>query len=84
MKLKVKSHKEVSFEIFFKYPCDVSISIGNDGDKKGELKSKPVSGTQNFKVKTSKLTNVTYYQVQIKYKTENSSGSFTNGFTAKF
>ncbi|MDQ6763434.1 MAG: hypothetical protein M3015_12510 [Bacteroidota bacterium] len=82
--IKSLSDNEVSCEIFFKEPCDVSITIENDDGKKGELKSKTDAGTHIFKVKTSKLTNGTYYQVQINYKTENSSGSFSNGFTANY
>jgi hypothetical protein len=82
--IKSFSENKVSCEIFIKEPCEISITIGNDDDKKGEYKSKTASGLQTFIVKTSKQTNGKYYQVQINYKTKNSSGSFSDGFTSNY
>ena len=82
--IKCLSQNEVSFKIFFKEPCEVTITIGNDDNNKGELKTIASSGLQTFIVKTSKLTKGESYQVQINYKEKNSSGSFSNGFTANY
>jgi hypothetical protein len=81
--IKSLSENEVYFEIFIKESCELSITIDNDEEKTREYKYTAAEGIQTFKVKISKpLTNGKYYQVQINYKTKNSSGSFSNGFTA--
>ncbi len=82
--IKCQSENKVSFEIFFKEPCEVTITIGDDENKKGEFNTKAEAGIQTFIVKTSKLTKGENYQVQINYKEKNSSGSFSNNFTATF
>jgi hypothetical protein len=82
--IKCLSQNEVSFKIFFKEPCEVTITIGNDDNNKGELKTIASSGLQTFIVNTSKLTKGESYQVQISYKEKNSSGSFSNGFTENY
>lgn len=82
--IKCLSENKVSFEIYFKEPCEVMITIGDNENKKGEFKPKAAAGLQTFIVKTSKLTKGENYQVQINHKEKNSSGSFSNNFTANY
>lgn len=83
--IKSLSENEVSFEIFIRESCELSITIDNDEEKTREYKYSAAAGLQTFKVKLSKpLTNGKYYQVQINYKTKENSGSFSNGFTAYY
>lgn len=49
----------------------------------GSLKSKSQKGINSFIVKTEKLEKGKSYSVQINYKGEDNSGSFTNGFKSK-
>jgi hypothetical protein len=81
--IKCKSETEVEFEIYFKESCDLTISIGDNNDI-GTLKTKAKQGVQMFLVKTQKLTKGETYPVQINYKLDKSSGSFSNSFKATY
>jgi len=79
------SYKKVELEIYFLDQLDVEIEIKDyDNDKViGSLKTKSKKGINSFTVKTEKLEKGKLYGVQINYKGENNSGSFSNGFKSK-
>ena len=79
------SYKKVELEIYFLDQLDVEIEIKDyDNDKViGSLKTKSKKGINSFTVKTEKLEKGKSYGVQINYKGENNSGSFSNGFKSK-
>ena len=81
--IKCKTDTEVEFEIYFKEACDLTIIIGEDNNI-GILTTKAKQGVQTFVVKTKKLTKGETYPVQINYKLDNSSGSFSNSFKANY
>ncbi|MCH2196307.1 hypothetical protein [Kordia sp.] len=79
------SYKKVELEIYLLDQLDVEIEIKDyDNDKViGSLKTKSKKGINSFTVKTEKLEKGKSYGVQINYKGENNSGSFSNGFKSK-
>ena len=79
------SYKKVELEIYFLDQLDVEIEIKDyDNDKViGSLKTNSKKGINSFTVKTEKLEKGKSYGVQINYKGENNSGSFSNGFKSK-
>ena len=79
------SNKKVELEIYFLDKLDIEIEIKDyETDKViGSLKSKSQKGINSFIVKTEKLEKGKSYSVQINYKGEDNSGSFTNGFKSK-
>ncbi len=81
--IKCKTGTEVEFEIYFKEACDLTFKIGKDNNI-GTLTTKAKEGVQTFVVKTKKLTKGETYQVQINYKSDNGSGSFSNSFKANY
>ena len=81
--IKCKTDTEVEFEIYFKEACDLTITIGEDNNI-GTLTTKAKEGVQTFVVKTKKLTKGETYPVQINYKLDNSSGSFSDNFKANY
>ena len=81
--IKCKTDTEVEFEIYFKEACDLTITIGEDNNI-GTLTTKAKDGFQTFVVKTKKLTKGETYQVQVNYKLDKSSGSFSDNFKANY
>jgi len=81
--IKCKTDTEVEFEIYFKEACDLTITIGEDNNI-GTLTTKAKEGFQTFVVKTKKLIKGETYQVQVNYKLDNSSGSFSDNFKANY
>ena len=81
--IKCKTDTEVEFEIYFKEAYNLIITIGEDKNI-GTLTTKFKEGVQTFVVKTKKLTKGETYPVQINYKSDNSSGSFSNSFKANY
>ena len=81
--IKCKTDTEVEFEIYFKEACNLTIIIGEDKNI-GTLTTEFKEGVQTFVVKTKKLTKGETYPVQINYKSDNSSGSFSNSFKANY
>ena len=81
--IKCKTETKVEFEIYFKKSCDLAITIGDDSNI-GGLKTKTKEGLQTFVIKTKKLSKGKIYQVQINYKSDGDSGSFSNNFKANF
>jgi len=78
------SDKKVELEIYLLARLDIEIEIKDyETDKViGSLKSKSKKGINTFIIKTDKLEKGKSYGVQINYKGENNSGSFSNGFKA--
>lgn len=76
------SKKEVELEIYFLDKLDIEIEIKDyeTDNVVGSLKSKSQKGKNSFIVKTEKLEKGKSYNVQINYKGDNNSGSFSNGF----
>ncbi|MEO6358327.1 MAG: hypothetical protein ABIO56_16960 [Ferruginibacter sp.] len=81
--IRCKTDTEVEFEIYFKEACDLTITIGEDSNI-GTLTTKAKKGVQTFVIKTKKLTKGETYQIQINYKMDNSSGSFSDNFKANY
>ena len=81
-----KSKSEVEVIIYFVDKADVEIAIQDfDTDKTlGELKSSAKQGINSFTVHADKLEKGKEYRVQINYKGDKSSGSFSNSVKAKF
>ena len=79
------SDKKVELEIYFLDQLDVEIEIKDyeNDEVIGSLKTKSKKGINSFTVKTEKLEKGKSYSVQINYKGENNSGSFSNGFKSK-
>lgn len=80
------SEKKVEIQIYLLDKLDIEIEIKDyEADKAiGSLKSKSKKGINTFIIKTDKLKKGKYYSVQINYKGENNSGSFSNGFKSKY
>jgi len=80
------SDRKVEIEIYFLNKLDIDIKIKDyDTDEViGSLKTKSKKGINSFIVKTEKLEKGKSYSVQINYKGENNSGSFSNGFKSKY
>lgn len=78
------SDKRVELKIYLLDRLDIEIEIKDyETDKViGSLKSKSKKGINTFIIKTDKLEKGKSYGVQINYKGENNSGSFSNGFKA--
>ena len=76
------SDKKVKIEIYFLEKLDIEIEIKDyETDKLiGSLNSKSKKGKNSFIVKTEKLEKGKSYSVQINYKRDDNSGSFSNGF----
>lgn len=76
------SKKEVELEIYFLDKLDIEIEIKDyeTDNVVGSLKSKSQKGKNSFIVKTEKLEKGKSYNVQINYKADNNSGSFSNWF----
>jgi hypothetical protein len=74
------SKKEVELEIYFLDKLDIEIEIKDyeTDNVVGSLKSKSQKGKNSFIVKTEKLEKGKSYNVQINYKADNNSGSFSN------
>jgi hypothetical protein len=81
-----KSKSEVEVIIYFVDKADVEIAIQDFGTDKtlGQLKSSAKQGLNSFIVHADKLEKGKEYRVQINYKTDKSSGSFSNNVKAKF
>ncbi len=79
------SEKKVEIQIYLLDKLDIEIEIKDyETDKAiGSLKSKSKKGINTFIIKTDKLEKGKSYGVQINYKGENNSGSFSNGFKSK-
>lgn len=79
------SAQKVELEIYFIDKLDIEIEIKDyENDKViGSIKAKSKKGINSFIVKTEKLEKGKSYNVQINYKGENNSGSFSNGFKSK-
>lgn len=79
------SAQKVELEIYFIDKLDIEIEIKDyENDKViGSIKAKSKKGINSFIVKTEKLEKGKSYSVQINYKGENNSGSFSNGFKSK-
>ncbi len=80
------SDKKVKLEIYLLDRLDIEIEIKDyETDKViGSLKSKSKKGINTFIIKTDKLEEGKSYGVQINYKGEYNSGSFSNGFKSKY
>lgn len=81
-----KPKNEVEVTIYFIDKADVEIEIQDFDTNKivGELKSSAKQGLNSFTVHTDKLEKGKEYRVQINYKSDKSSGSFSNSVTAKY
>ena len=79
------SNKKVEIEFYFLDKLDIEIEIKDyETDKViGSLKTKSKKGINSFTVKTENLEKGKSYSVQINYKGEDNSGSFSNGFKSK-
>jgi hypothetical protein len=79
------SDKKVELEIYFLDKLDIEIEIKDyETDKViGSVEAKSKKGINSIIVKTEKLEKGKSYSVQINYKGENNSGSFSNGFKSK-
>lgn len=79
------SDKKVELEIYFLDELDIEIEIKDyeNDEVIGSLKTKSKKGINSFAVNTEKLEKEKSYSVQINYKGENNSGSFSNGFKSK-
>ena len=79
------SNNRVEVEIYFLEKLDVVIEIKDyETDKvMGFLDSKSKKGLNSFTLETEKLVKGKPYSVQISYKGENNSGSFSNGFKSE-
>ncbi len=79
------SDKKVELEIYFLDKLEVEIEIKDyeNDEVIGSLKTKSKKGINSFTVRTKKLKKGKSYSVQINYKGENNSGSFSNGFKSK-
>jgi len=80
-----ESAQKVVLEIYFIDKLDIEVEIKDyENDKViGSIKAKSKKGINSFIVKTEKLEKDKPYSVQINYKGENNSGSFSNGFKSK-
>lgn len=81
-----KSKNEVEVIIYFINKADVEIVIQDLETNKtlGHLKVSARQGINSFIVHADNLKKDTEYRVQINYKGNNSSGSFSNSVTAKY
>lgn len=81
-----KSNNEVEVIIYFVDKADVEIEIQDFDTNKtlGQLKLSAKQGINSFTVQTKKLDKGKEYRVQINYKGDKSSGSFSNSVKAKF
>jgi hypothetical protein len=81
-----KSNNEVEVIINFVDKADVEIEIQDFDTNKtlGQLKLSAKQGINSFTVQTKKLDKGKEYRVQINYKGDKSSGSFSNSVKAKF
>lgn len=81
-----KPKNEVEVIIYFIDKADVEIEIQDLDTNKiaGQLKSSAKQGLNSFTVHTDKLEKGKDYRVQINYKADKSSGSFSNSVTAKY
>ena len=79
------SNNKVKLEMYLLEPFDVEIEVKDINKDKllGSFVFKSHEGVNAFILKTKKLEKGNYYRVQINYKKENGSGSFSNGFTSK-
>ena len=79
------SNKKVEIEFYFVDKVDIEIEIKDYETDKiiGSLKTKSKKGINSFTVKTETLEKEKSYSVQINYKADNNSGSFSNGFKSK-
>ena len=79
------SNKKVEIEFYFLNKVDIEIEINDyETDKViGSLKTKSKKGINSFTVKTETLEKGKSYSVQINYKGEDNSGSYSNGFKSK-
>ncbi|MGB0429499.1 MAG: hypothetical protein ACPGLV_03430 [Bacteroidia bacterium] len=76
------SNNRVELELYFLNKLDIEIEIKDyeNNDLIGLLKTKSSKGINSFTVITKKLEKGKSYRVQINYKGDNNSGSFSNGF----
>lgn len=76
------SEKKVELRIYFLEKFDIEIEIKDRQTNMaiGSLSSKSKKGINIFTVNTEKLNKGNSYRVNISYKGENKSGSFSNGF----
>ena len=81
-----KSKNEVEVVIYFVDKAEVEIQIHDfDTDKiLGQLKSSAKQGLNPFIINVDKLEKDKEYKVQINYKGNNGSGSFSNSLKAKY
>jgi len=81
-----KSKNEVEVSIYFIDKADIEIEIQDfNTDKTVEqLKSSAKQGLNTFIVRADKLEKGKEYRVQINYKGDKSSGSFSNSVTVKY
>lgn len=79
------SDKKVEIEIYFLDKLDIEIEIKDyeNDELIGSLKTKSKKGINSFIVKTENLEKGKSYSVQINYKGDSNSGSFSNGFKSK-
>lgn len=81
-----KSKNEVEVIIYFIDKADVEIEIQDFNTNKtiGQLKSSAKQGLNSFIIRADKLEKGKEYRVQINYKGDKSSGSFSNSVKAMF
>jgi hypothetical protein len=79
------SNKKVEIEFYFLDKVDIEIEIKDyETDKViGSLKTESKKGVNSFRVKTETLEKGKSYSVQINYKGEDNSGSYSNGFKSQ-
>ncbi|TXD45854.1 hypothetical protein [Polaribacter sp. IC073] len=79
------SDRKVEIEIYFLDKLDIDIEIKDYETDEiiGSLKFKSKKGINSFIIETDKLEKGKSYSVQINYKGDNNSGSFSNGFKSK-
>jgi len=81
-----KSKNEIEVVIYFTNKADIEIEIQDFDSNKtlGQLKTSAKQGLNSFIVHADKLEKGKEYRVQINYKGDKSSGSFSNSVTAKY
>jgi hypothetical protein len=79
------SKEKIELEIYFLDKLDVEIEIIDYENNKviGSLKSKSKKGKNSFILKTETLEKGKSYNVEVNYRGDNNSGSFSNGFKSK-
>jgi len=80
------SKTEIEVIMYFVDEANIEIEIQDFDSNKtlGQLKSSAKQGLNSFMVHTDKLEKDKEYRVQINFKAENGSGSFSNSVKAKF